>query len=53
MMKAKPLTKRQTETMKKHKKHHTAAHMKHMTKMMGRGATFGEAHKSAMKKVGK
>jgi fructoselysine-6-P-deglycase FrlB-like protein len=27
--------------------------MKHMTKMMGRGATFGEAHKSAMKKVGK
>ena len=52
-MKTNPLTKRQTETMKKHKKHHTDSHMKHMTKMMGRGATFGDSHKSAMKKVGK
>ena len=48
----KELTKRQKETMQKHKKHHTAKHIKEMTKAMLNGVTFGEAHKKAMKKVG-
>tara|TARA_B100001248_G_C27397116_1_gene466346 strand:+ start:2831 stop:2983 length:153 start_codon:yes stop_codon:yes gene_type:complete len=46
------LTKRQKETMKKHSKHHTKAHMDFMTKKMMGGATFTQAHKMAMKKVG-
>tara|TARA_R100001480_G_scaffold56007_1_gene68986 strand:- start:587 stop:751 length:165 start_codon:yes stop_codon:yes gene_type:complete len=50
--KTKELTKRQKETMARHKKHHTAKHMKEMTKAMLSGSTFGEAHKKAMKKVG-
>ena len=51
-MAKKELTKRQKETMARHKKHHTAKHMKEMTKAMLNGSTFGEAHKKAMKKVG-
>jgi len=47
------LTKRQEETLKKHKKHHTAKHMAFMKKEMGNGSTFTAAHKKAMKKVGK
>ena len=52
-MKNKPLTKQQKTAMKRHREHHTAAHMRHMTKKMMSGATVTEAHKSAMKKVGK
>ena len=37
MAKQKELTKRQKETMKRHKKHHTAKHMKEMTKAMLNG----------------
>jgi len=48
----KELTKRQQETMAKHKRHHTAKHMKEMKKAMLNGSTFGDAHKKAMKKVG-
>jgi len=48
----KELTKRQKDTMTKHKKHHTAKHMKEMTKAMLGGSTFTVAHKKAMKKVG-
>ena len=47
------LTKRQQETMKRHAKHHTKKHMEHMKKSMKKGATFTEAHKRAMKAVGK
>jgi len=50
--KIRELTKRQKETMAKHKKHHTAKHMKEMTKAMLSGSTFTAAHKKAMKKVG-
>ena len=50
--KIKELTKRQKETIAKHKKHHTAKHMKEMTKAMLNGSTFTAAHKKAMKKVG-
>ena len=51
--KAKELTKRQKDTLKKHSKHHSSKHMASMRKMMKAGKTFTQAHKSAMKKVGK
>tara|TARA_B100000519_G_C14015127_1_gene330650 strand:+ start:469 stop:642 length:174 start_codon:yes stop_codon:yes gene_type:complete len=47
------LTKRQQASMKRHSKHHTAKHLREMVKAMGRGKTFTQSHKSAMKKVGK
>jgi hypothetical protein len=47
------LSKRQTDALKKHKKHHTNKHMAEMKKLMNKGKTFTEAHKMAMKKVGK
>tara|TARA_R110000824_G_scaffold246413_4_gene435576 strand:- start:1524 stop:1682 length:159 start_codon:yes stop_codon:yes gene_type:complete len=52
-MVAKKLTKRQTETLKKHSVHHTPKHMAFMRKQMGQGVTFTQSHKDAMKKVGK
>jgi len=47
------LTKRQKDTLSRHKKHHTAKHMAFMRKEMNKGKTFTQAHKLAMKKVGK
>ena len=47
------LTKSQQNAMKKHSKHHTKKHMQYMLNSMKRGATFTQAHKRAMKKVGK
>ena len=47
------LTDRQKETMKKHSVHHTKQHMASMKKSMLDGKTFTQAHKIAMKKVGK
>tara|TARA_R100000700_G_scaffold31733_2_gene38896 strand:+ start:337 stop:537 length:201 start_codon:yes stop_codon:yes gene_type:complete len=47
------LTQRQKDTLKRHSKHHTKKHMDEMKKLMKQGKTFGEAHKVAMKKVGK
>ena len=52
-MAAKKLTKRQTATLKKHSVHHTPKHMAFMRKQMRQGVTFTQAHKDAMKKVGK
>ena len=49
----KQLTKRQKATMKRHSEHHTKKHMDFMTKKMMDGSTFTQAHKLAMKKVGK
>jgi len=49
----KGLTKRQEETLKKHSVHHTKKHMDMMRKLMKEGKTFTEAHKMAMKKIGK
>tara|TARA_R110002012_G_scaffold138888_1_gene295787 strand:- start:425 stop:577 length:153 start_codon:yes stop_codon:yes gene_type:complete len=49
----KELTKRQQDTLKKHKKHHSNKHMNLMAAEMMRGKTFKEAHKIAQKKVGK
>jgi len=47
------LTKKQKETLARHKVHHTAKHMTFMRKEMNKGKTFTQAHKLAMKKVGK
>jgi len=49
----KKLTKRQTDALARHKKHHTAKHMAFMRKSMRAGASFTKAHKDAMKEVGK
>ena len=51
--KMKKLTARQEKALEKHKEHHTAKHMTHMRKLMRGGKTFTEAHKIAMKEVGK
>ena len=50
---AKKLTKRQEEALERHSIHHTKKHMNEMRKLMLGGKTFTEAHKMAMKKVGK
>ena len=47
------LTKKQKDTLAKHKVHHTAKHMAFMRKEMNKGKTFTQSHKLAMKKVGK
>gem|GEM_PF-3342289 len=44
------LTARQEATMKKHKVHHTAKHMKDMRSAMESGKTFTQAHIIAKKK---
>ena len=52
----KELTKRQKDTLARHKKHHTNKHMAMMKKAMTRKRnplTFSQAHKMAMKKVGR
>jgi|TARA_R100001015_G_C4542413_1_gene106113 hypothetical protein len=47
------LTKRQKKTMQKHGKHHTSRHMRMMEGLMKKGMSFGDAHKKAIKDVGK
>ncbi|WP_290941199.1 hypothetical protein [Hyphomonas sp.] len=51
----KKLTKRQEDALKRHKKKgtHTKKHMDSMVKDMLKGMTFTEAHKRAMKGVGR
>tara|TARA_R100000541_G_scaffold49085_1_gene56167 strand:+ start:599 stop:763 length:165 start_codon:yes stop_codon:yes gene_type:complete len=51
--KRKTLTKRQQATMKRHRRHHTRKHMAFMKKQMLKGKTYTQAHKLAMKRVGK
>jgi len=52
-MPKKKLTKRQTDALKKHSKHHTQKHMASMRKSMATGSTFSTAHKKAIKQVGR
>tara|TARA_R100000700_G_scaffold16622_1_gene22808 strand:+ start:460 stop:618 length:159 start_codon:yes stop_codon:yes gene_type:complete len=52
-MKKKTLTKRQTDALKRHSKHHTAKHMASMKKDMLAGMSFTASHKKAMKKLGR
>jgi len=51
--KRKTLTKRQQATMRRHRHHHTRKHMAFMRKEMLKGKTFTQAHKLAMRKVGR
>tara|TARA_R110002012_G_scaffold279111_1_gene467032 strand:- start:2410 stop:2571 length:162 start_codon:yes stop_codon:yes gene_type:complete len=53
MAKTKVLTKRQMDTLKRHEKHHSKKHINEMKVAMKKGKTFTQAHKAAMKKVGK
>jgi hypothetical protein len=50
---SKKLTDRQKATLARHAEHHTKKHMAEMRRLMKAGKTFTEAHKMAMKKVGK
>lgn len=47
------LSKAKKDKLMKHSDHHTMKHMKAMIKDMEKGKTFSQAHKSAMKNVGK
>ena len=53
MMPMKKLTDKQKEKLKKHSVHHSQKHMRSMRMAMMREATFNQAHKVAMAKVGK
>tara|TARA_Y100000356_G_C11125420_1_gene217056 strand:- start:307 stop:492 length:186 start_codon:yes stop_codon:yes gene_type:complete len=49
----KGLTTRQKQTMRRHRTHHTAKHLRSMVRSMKKGKTFAQSHKIAMRKVGK
>ena len=49
----KDLKPRQQKTMRSHARHHSLKHMRSMARAMKRGSTFGQAHSSAMRTVGK
>jgi hypothetical protein len=53
MRKPKALTARQQAALKRHGAHHTAKHMTSMRAAMRGGKTFTEAHRMAMRKVGR
>ncbi len=48
----KTLTKRQMDTLDRHKKHHTLKHIAIMKKEMLKGKTFKQSHNIALKKHG-
>ena len=47
------LTPKQIATLKKHSIHHSKKHMTMMKTLMGKGKSFNESHKIAMKETGK
>ena len=47
------LTKKQKNTLTKHKKHHSKKHIREMIRAMLKGKSFKSSHSMAMKKVGK
>ena len=47
---AKKLTKRQTNALRRHSRHHTKKHMAFMKTSNEKGKTFTQAHKAAMKR---
>lgn len=49
----KALTKSQKDKLKQHSIHHTKKHIDAMRNDMKKGISFTQAHKKAMKKVGK
>jgi hypothetical protein len=52
-VKKKSISKRQTASLAKHGKHHSAKHMSYMKRRMLMGDTMRQAHKKAMNKTGK
>ena len=50
---ARPLTKQQTETLRKHATHHSKKHMTAMDRDIKKGKSFAEAHRIAKRRVGK
>ena len=52
-MPTRKLTQRQIDALRRHAPHHTKKHMSEMRKLMKHGKTFGQAHKIAMRNVGK
>ena len=51
--KSKELSKANLDKLSEHTEHHSKKHMAMMRKLMKEGASFSEAHKQAMAKVGK
>tara|TARA_A100001201_G_scaffold127441_1_gene112191 strand:+ start:236 stop:418 length:183 start_codon:yes stop_codon:yes gene_type:complete len=49
----KDLTPRQQKTMRSHARHHSLKHMRSMARAIKRGRSFAQAHRSAMRSVGK
>ena len=49
----KDLKPRQQKTMRSHARHHSLKHMRSMANAMKKGRTFSQAHRSAMRSVGK
>ena len=47
------LSQKDKSVIKKHSTHHSLEHMKYMIGVMRNGKSFEEAHKIAMKKIGK
>ena len=47
------INKKEKNTLKKHKKHHTTKHMASMKKDIKKGITFKKSHNKAMQKVGR
>tara|TARA_Y100000401_G_scaffold76034_1_gene61846 strand:+ start:551 stop:724 length:174 start_codon:yes stop_codon:yes gene_type:complete len=50
---AKKLTKRQTNALRRHSRHHTKKHMAFMRREMRKGKSFTAAHRAAQRKVGR
>ena len=51
--KGKGISDEQKAKLREHSKHHSKKHMAMMNNMMREGSSFEEAHKAAMKEVGK
>ena len=47
------LTKKEKDTLEKHKVHHTKKHMNMMKELMRNGMTFQKSHTITMKYIGK
>jgi len=48
----KDLKPRQRKTMNRHARHHSLKHMRSMANAMKKGATFSQAHRIAIRRVG-
>ena len=53
MMDGGKVSKKESNTLEKHKEHHSKKHIKEMKEDMSKGDSFKESHNKALKKVGK